>query len=131
MKLGERETTFWEALQQFPPYRVRLLAKNGAVALSDADVAIASGLDINRVRQIKFMKSWDAVTVGELLRFTAACGFDPTRNKDRRRAYDYERSCQRNKNPYKYLRQSPKWASEFLPLFQLLKEELTRQSSAA
>ena len=79
MKAGDKETTFWEALRQFPPYYIRMLAKNGrATALSDSEIAIASGIEINRVRQIKCLTTWDDVTVGEMLRFTTACNFDPT-----------------------------------------------------
>lgn len=133
MKPGEREVTFWESLQQFPPYYVRMLAKIGhATALSDADIAIASGLDINRVRQIKCLTSWDGVSVGELLRFSTACNFDPTRSKDRLRAHNYERVClKRNVIPFLYLRKSPKWESELLPVLRILQERLMRQSSAA
>lgn len=133
MKAGAKEITFWEALRHFPPYYVRMLAKNGrATALSDADIAIASGLEINRVRQIKCLTCWDDVTVGEMLRFTTACNFDPTRSKDRLRAHTYERVCQkRNVIPFLYLRKSPKWESELLPVLKILQQKLTQQSSAA
>ncbi len=133
MKAGARETTFWECWQRFPPYYVRMLAKNGhATALTDADIAIASGIDINRVREIKCMTSWDTVPMGEILRFTTACNFDPTRSKDRSRAHNYERVCQqRNVIPFLYLRRSPKWDSELLPVMRILQEKLMRRSSAA
>lgn len=136
MKAGGKEITFWEALQAFPPYYIRMLAKNGhSTALSDAEIAIASGIDINRVREIKCMTRWDDVTMGEVLRFTLACNFDPTRQKDRARAHNYERVClKRNVMPYKYLRKSPKWESEILPVMRLLLERLRtapKQSCAA
>ena len=133
MKKGETEITFWGALHAFPPYYVRLLAKNGrATALSDADIAIASGIDINRIREIKFYKEWDKVTVGEMLRYTAACNFDPTRNSDRTRARDYEYQCtKRNMIPFRFLRKSPKWESEILPVLKLLRTKSTNVSSAA
>lgn len=133
MKRGEKEITFWAALQAFPPYYVRMLAKTGhAAALTDADIAIASGIDINRVREIKCMANWDSVTFGEILRYTTACNFDPTRHKDRHRAKKYEYVCQkRNVMPFKYLRKSPKWESEMLPVLRLLQQRMTRQSSAA
>lgn len=130
---GWKEITFWAAMQAFPPYYIRMLAKTGRVsALSDSDIAIASGIDLNRVREIKCMTNWDAVTFGEILRFTTACNFDPTRASDRERARKYEYVCQkRNVIPFQYLRKSPKWESEILPVMRLLQQRLTRQSSAA
>lgn len=135
MRPGQTEMTFWAAMQAFPPYYVRMLAKTGhSTALSDADIAIASGIEINRVREIKCLSSWDDVTFGEILRFTTACNFDPTRQKDRARAHNYERVCQkRNAMPFQYLRKSPKWESELLPVLRLLQQRFypTKQSSAA
>lgn len=123
----------WQIFTEYPPYYVRLWAKNGPqAALSDAEIAIASGIDINRVREIKFMTDWNGVTIGEALRFCSACNFDPMNSDDRMRARDYEYRCgQRNSVPFSYLKRSPKWESEILPVLLILKRKLTAGSSAA
>lgn len=135
MKPKAKHITFWAALQAFPPFYVRMLAKTGhSQALSDAEIAIASGIDINRVREIKFLTVWDTVTFGEILRYTTACNFDPTRQLDRARAHKYDQICQkRNVVPFQYLRKSPKWDSELLPVLRILQQKLgqMRHSSAA
>ncbi len=104
---------------------MRLLAKDhGNVkheARSDAQLAIASGIPINRIREISQLLSWDTVTFAEIIAFTAACSFDPTNTSDRRREEQYEIRCrQRNSKPFQYLRKHPKWHSEFAPLIKLL-----------
>lgn len=125
--------TFWEGFSSCPPYYVRILARCGnARGMSDAEVAISSGIDINRVREIKFMVTWDDVTYRELLAFTTACGFDPTSAADRARAKRYEYICQtRDSTPFQYLRKHPKWESEFLPLLKILKAQIRKPSLAA
>lgn len=126
-------SNYWQVWSEFPPYYVRLLAKSGPnTALSDAEIAIASGLDINRVRAIKILTEWDTVTHGEKLHYCAACNFDPTNLEDRTRARDYEYRCKvRNSVPFRYLTKSPKWAGELLPVLKLLQAKLTQHSSAA
>ena len=131
-----KKITLWAAMAMFPPYYVRLLAKSGGVgaikAMSDAEVAIASGIDINRIREIKFMTTWDRVTYREIVDYTMACNFDPTSPKDRMRVRNYENICKmRNATPFQYLKVSPKYESEFLPLLKILKAQLQQQPSAA
>lgn len=127
MKRGETETSFWAALSKFPPYYVRLLAKTGpCTLLSDADIAIASGIDLQRIRQINVLPSWDTVTVSELLRYTTACNFDPTRALDRGRIHRYEMKCKKENTPlFGYLRKSPRFESEILPLLKILRARMT------
>lgn len=127
---GQKMRTPWDALRMFPPYYVRLLAKTGhATALNDADIAISSGIDLNRIREIKMMRNWDLVTVGELLRFTTACNFDPMRARDRDRVKKYDYTWKtRNSIPFKYLRSSPKWESEILPVLGILQQEFSSSS---
>lgn len=128
MKAEKKPLGFWEVLAEFPPYYVRILAKTPKpgrgtdLAISDAEIAIGSGLDINRVREISRMMGWHAVTLLEFGAFTKACNFDPTSAADRRRCNQYEYICTRRKViPFAYLRSSPKWESEFLPLVKMLK----------
>ncbi len=133
--MKETYITFWKAFREYPPYYVRLLAKsqgNGPhEARSDAEIAIASGLPINRVREISRMEQWDTVTYAELLAFTAACSFDPTSSDDRRREKEYSYVCKkRGSMPFQYLRKHPKWHSEFLPLVKLLAARMTATAPA-
>ncbi len=128
---------FWEAFEKFPPYYVRLLAKEpgngGHEAFSDAQIAIAAGLPINRVREIARLTQWDTVPFAEILAFTSACNFDPTNFIDRNRERNYLYICKRREvTPFKYLRKHPKWHSEFLPLVKMLTERFkTAQNPSA
>ena len=121
--MGRERITPWEAMDRFPPYYVRLLAKNGpCVAMTDAEIAIGSGIDLSRVREIKFMQTWSALGYGEMRAYLAACRFDPTDAKCRKRVVTYEFICtMRNSAPGAYLRRSPKWESELLPVIQSIK----------
>lgn len=118
--------TFWQALEHYPPVYVRLLAKKGTLgravyAVNDAELAIMTGLPIERIREISRMLNWDAVTLGEARLFFEAARFDPTVGSHRKRIYNYRARCQKlNQIPFHYLRVSPKWESEFLPLIRLL-----------
>lgn len=128
--------TLWDHLRAFPPWMVRLRAKaSHNKALSEVDLAIASGIEINRLRAIIASDNYDGLTVREMRAFFAACGFDPTLAKDRQRAAAYDQICKkRNAIPYGYLRRSPKWESEILPIVKRLQAkmtEATRTSSAA
>lgn len=124
----------WQHLDEYPPYYVRLWAKSGPnTALSDAEIAIGSGIEINRIRQIKIMTDWRAVTIGEAMRYTLACNFDPTNGATRRLARNYDYRCRvtNNTRPYRWLRRSPKFESEILPVLAILREKLIKSSSAA
>lgn len=118
--------TFWQALEHYPPVYVRLLAKKGTLgraiyALTDAELAIMTGMTIERIREISRMLTWDEVTLGECRSFCDAARFDPTVGSFRKRVYNYRARCQKlNQIPFHYLRVSPKWESEFLPLIRLL-----------
>jgi hypothetical protein len=122
--------TPWQAWDAFPPYLVRLLAKSGSfVAMTDAEIAIGSGIDLVRVREINFKTAWRGVDTWEQRAYVAACRFDPTNPKDRRRVINYEFICtMRNAKPGAYLRRSPKWESELLPIIKMIQ---SRVKSAA
>ena len=135
MKKGDKETTFWEALSEYPPYFVRLLAKRsreeGNLAISDAELAIASAIPLTRVREISKLESWDTVMICEMTAFTAACNFDPMNFKDRNRAKQYLYVCKKRKStPFYYLRKDKKWPTEFLPLIKMLASRLGRPAIA-
>jgi hypothetical protein len=126
---GITHTTFWEALEQYPPYKVRLLAKRsprepGPQGMSDEEVAFDSGLSVERIRQISTMTDWNAMTLEEVHRLFVGCRFDPTNPTDRRRFHQYEYVCMKRKAlPFQYLRNHPKWESQFLPLIHLMKRQ--------
>lgn len=91
-------------------------------AVSIEEIAIAAGLPLARVQAIAGSMSWDHITIPEAERFVAACGFDPLNPNDRNRKKAYERTCQKRPptKRFAYLRNSPWWEKEFLPLIQRL-----------
>lgn len=121
--------TAWKILSNHPPCLVRLLARRKLTAtskqvraLSAQEVAIASGLTMARIQEISPMTSWDQVTVAEAERFVLGCGFDPLSASDRNRKTAYQRSCKSSSRAqFSYLRKSPQWKSEFVPLISRLR----------
>lgn len=124
--MNTKRANFWTIIHDFPPPQVRLFAKQpgggrGQLAISDAELAISSGIPLNRIREISFSPSWDPIPVGEMRAFLTACQFDPTLAEHRNRVTAYHRACQTNhRKVFQYLRRHPKWESEFLPLVKLL-----------
>lgn len=112
----------WEYLDAFPPPYCRCLAKEPGsgrcdMAVTDAELAIRSGIPIDRVREISRMENWDAVSLGEMRAFFKGSNFDPTNAECRQRISQYQHKCQTRKTvPFLYLRKSPKWETELLPL---------------
>lgn len=123
---AEKRPTVWEYLDAFPPPYCRCLAKEPGsgvcdMAVTDAEVAIRSGIPIDRVREISRMENWDAVSLSEARAFFKGCNFDPTNQDCRKRVSQYQRVCQTRKSvPFTYLRRSPKWESEFQPLLLMI-----------
>jgi hypothetical protein len=105
----------WSFLDEFPPSIVRLMAREGRGRanrwLTDEEVAIASGLTLDRVNELKLKQSWDDVVLSDIRKFCAGCGFDPTSSHDRRtKVYIYYSVCKKqNVEPFLYLRKNPKW----------------------
>ena len=126
-------STLWPHLEKFPPLKVRLLAHRPmrestrtCLALTDAEIAIASGMTLDRVRQISRMMDWSQVRVTEMQAFFTACRFDPTIGAHRNRISDYESKClKRNARPFQWLHRSPVYAEEFLPLIKKLNRSLS------
>lgn len=111
----------WEALELYPPYFVRLLAKQGRMsAPSDTEIAIRSGIPLDRIREMVRMADYNSITIAEMRAFFSACNFDPTRGSDRQRIWQYNHQCRkRGTRPLQYLTQHPKYESEILPLIKL------------
>ncbi len=128
MKKHPPKADFWKVLGDFPPPKVRLLAKlpgggRSVLAISDAELAINSGLTLDRVREISYSTNWDSISLAEMRAFFTACYFDPTLAAHRNRVAEYYRVClKRNTKVFQYLRNHPKWESEFLPLVKLLRQ---------
>ena len=134
--MQHKQRTPWESLDAFPPPYCRLLAKNkgsgrsGNMAVTDAELAIKSGIPLARVIAISRSENWSAVTTGEMRRFFEACNFDPTNALHRQRVKQYERVCtQRKTTPFLYLRNSPRWESEFLPMYLIASKIMDSKSA--
>lgn len=127
--------SLWRALEDFPPYYVRLLAKKPGsgrqdMAISDTEIAITSGIPLVRVRAIARSVDWKDVTVGEVLNFCVACNFDPASSADRQRVRQYEYVCKkRKKRPFQWLKLSPFYESELLPLIRMMQGKLLSTAS--
>lgn len=112
----------WEILVKYPPVFVRLYAKERAgsrmhCALSDQEIAIRGQLDLEKVRAISKMTSWDNVRVGDARKFCKGCNFDPFNYLDRNRISAYSR-----KGTYAFLRRSDHWETTFLPLIKIFQD---------
>jgi hypothetical protein len=127
--MNKRPATLWQALERFPPVQVRILAKKRGsglrdLGLSDADIAITSGLPLSRVRELARMTDWLDVTVREIFAFTIACGFDPACPEDRQRVRSYEYLAKKRGRPVcQYIKKSPRFESEYLPLLQIIRAQ--------
>lgn len=133
--IATRPRTPWEFFTAYPPPFCRLFAKEPGsgtadMAVTDAELAIRANIPLSRVREISKMETWDNVTLGEVKRFLEACNFDPTNAAHRYRVTKYEESCtKRQSTPFHYLRRSPKWETEFLPLLLMVKRIMKSKSA--
>lgn len=91
-------------------------------ALLDEEVAIASGIPLERVREIQFSPNWSAITIGEMEAFCEACNFDPTDGADRNRAKALGRYYLGSKIKWRYLQKSPAWETTFVPCRKILQK---------
>lgn len=126
----------WHCFATHPPVLVRLLARRRlkgkhVEAMSTEDIAIASGIPLDRVIEISRSTTWDAVTIGEAERFILACRWDPTSPQDRHRYLSYKHRCKQKPtaNWFSYLKKSPWWEREFAPLISILKRTRAKTKS--
>jgi hypothetical protein len=111
----------WAVFEEFPPIFVRLLARerilnsNGKTSavrvLSDEEIAINSGMDINRIKEVSQQYDWDEVEVGEARQFCLGCNFDLFDWKVRNQAYALATN-----GSFAYLRSSPDWKNRYKPM---------------
>ena len=112
-------------LEMFPPCCVRLLARTGGrnpVACSDVELSRASGLPLSVVRWLSYQSSWDDVSVGDMRRFTRACGVDFGDRARMKTHAHYLAQGAKRPGLFTYLRESPEWATTFMPILQKLNE---------
>lgn len=128
---GTHNPKLEEVLRDFPPYYVRFHAKAGRTrALTDAEIAIASCIPLERIREINRQRNWDDITMGEFLRYTRACNVNPLDSHERIRIKKYDETWKKRKTiPFWFQRQSPKWDSELMPLLKMLRAEKSPEST--
>lgn len=134
-----RIESLWTSLDDYPPLKCRLMAHRPVrtstrtcIAPTDEEIAIESGIPLDRVRQISRMLDWTQVRLGEMRAFCAACRFDPTNPEHRRKLSDYETKClQRHSQPFQWLHRSPVFAEQFLPLIKKLNRSLSPNQHVA
>jgi len=122
-----RSINFWRAMSSHPPALIRLYARKvrgrTIEAITGEEIAIVSGIPLDRVQEISALTNWDSVTIPEAERFCLACNFDPTSARDRNRERAYSRTCRRPNRPrFLWLKNHPKYRSEFLPLIEVLRK---------
>ena len=120
--------TPWKILTKYPPVFVRLYAKERSgprmhCALSDQEIAIRGNLDLEEVKRISRLTSWDSVKIGDAERFCVGCNFDPFNYLDRNRISSYSR-----RGTYAFLRRSEHWKSTFLPLIKIFQDAQVAQN---
>lgn len=112
--------SFWRRANQFPPYVVRLLARDDKALLSNAEIGRRCGVSEFEVASMSREKSWDAIPLGLVRKFLVACRCDFEDHADMKRVTTYLKGKKRNgariPPQYNYLRQSPEWASFYEPL---------------
>lgn len=109
-------TPFWSYLDQYPPVLVRILSRNAGHAVSDEEIAVQSGLSLDRVRFISDQVTWNAVPIGEAKAFMIGCDMDLSIHATRKRAYDYIRK----RCSFAYIRKSPVYKTQLLPRVKIL-----------
>lgn len=135
--MQSKQRTPWESIDAFPPPYCRLLAKKPGggtadMAVTDAELAIRSGIPITRISEISRSDSWAGIPVGEMRQFFEACNFDPTNALHRARVHQYNSVCTKRQTvPFHYLRQSPKWETEFLPLYLMVMRIMKSRDESA
>lgn len=114
---------FWDRLDALPPVAVRLLAKKSnkkpmsAMAMSDEEISVASGLSMKEVRFLSTQIDWSCVDVHSARVFLKACKVDVTSRKDMMRVNDYLRSTPAPR--WKYILHSDHYETTFKPLLKL------------
>ncbi len=89
-------------MDKIPPNLCRILARNGRKAMTNREIADASGLTIKRVGEIARQTSWGKVDVCQASAFAAACGVDLVKQGQVRKYLMRKEGCR-----FDHLAQSP------------------------
>ena len=115
--------SFAEKLIRFPPVVVRLLARvyhgpgpDGCEAICDDEIARNSGLQVEFVRQLSKLTTWDHVEWAIIVVFLRGCGVDLDERAWVRRNTRYMKEL---RSLPRYLIRSPHWRSTFEPLIRI------------
>ncbi len=104
----------------YPPALIRLYARrrNGRTveAITAEEIAITSGIPLDRVQQISMQTNWDDISLMEVQQFCVGAQFDPTSSRDRNRERAYNLKCKQNRPRFQWLKRHPRFESEFRPL---------------
>lgn len=120
-------SNFFKRARRFPPVVVRMLARvPRGRPLTSLEISKASNIPVARVDSISRSTSWQGIDIYEMQAFCSACRVDFASRKSMKRVDTYIRGVTINGKrvppTYSYLRKSPDWEKEFLPLVLILKE---------
>lgn len=111
----------WTCFEEFPPIFVRLLAREKVTqtqkatssvrVLSDEEIAIRSGLNLDQIGKISQKHSWDDVSISMARKFCDGCNFDLFDWQVRNRAFALA-----NGGSFAYLKSSPDWKGKYMPM---------------
>lgn len=110
--------SFWEMADLFPPILVRLLARKNGMALTDDEIAKASGLNHFRIHVISCMVTWDGIDIPTARAFLTGCQIDFCNGDQMNRMKVYLGVTSRTQfqPAWHHLRRSPDWNTLYEPL---------------
>lgn len=111
----------WSVFDEFPPIFVRLLARERIASerggtsavrvLSDEEIAINSGMELQDIRFLSELAHWDDIAIGTAKQFCRGCNFDLFDWRVRNSAFALAAN-----GSFAYLRSSPDWAKKYKPM---------------
>lgn len=119
-------SNFFKRANRFPPVIVRMLARvPRGRPLTSLEISQASGIPVARVDSISRSKSWAGIDIYEMQSFCNACSVDFASRVSMKRVDTYIRGARvdgkRVPPSFAYLRKSPDWEKEYLPLIEIVK----------
>lgn len=119
-------SNFYTRAKRFPPVIVRMLARvPRGRPLTSLEISQASGIPVARVDSISRSSSWAGIDVYEMQKFCSACSVDFSSRASMKRVETYIRGAvvngKRIPPAFAYLKKSPDWEKEYLPLIEIVK----------
>jgi len=103
-------------MNELPPYLVASLARVGRQAMTQEQIAAATGWSLCKVAKVAALKTWADVTIADADRFRIACGV--SRAAERRARFFVRRSLSTAINSFNHLRKKggrrPKFLDDLL-----------------